>query len=527
MFSFFKRFFLPQYSSSTRFLLTIVSFVIILCSTLLLLVFASVHSSFSQRFLRQIDYVTPVHSLTLTKDSINRSDWEATIYSLNQSELNNRFSFHIVESRPVSISYGITESEYTLSSLLMKNLSDYLDLINTPDSSQLFNLVFELCKISGDVSSIYEHITIIKDNRVSEVVSINIDETDDFLHIVTLDGHTLVIRQNETPEINNHDKPTLSLKGNNAREKFNQFGKLLKKIEEKHSNCYLLILPTTSFLQTDIIGKQVRLEGLAAHDNEGHIGLVIGSFDCGYSSNAATTLFTTKRHFNRLPFLNNAQEKPINNQDEQNMRRSTYYGTSFMSIGIIPKNVTTTNAIQTDIVKYLVNTQTTNVQLEHKLEASVFDEFKQGIHTEMMISQGIVSLIILVSATSFIGLSAVLYEEKKRELAIHLSLGASHRSLIISYAYSLGLFITIAYLTGYISAHFTIIKIDTLINYLSYLNGNELFNESSYGHLLYITLNHTYAFKLYVFTIVSSLLASSPSIFKLYTLSIAKQLREP
>ena len=80
---------------------------------------------------------------------------------------------------------------------------------------------------------------------------------------------------------------------------------------------------------------------------------------------------------------------------------------------------------------------------------------------------------------------------------------------------------------GYVSSYFVITKIDTLINYLSYLNGNELFNASSYGHLLYITLGHAYAFKLYLFTVMSCLLASSPSIFKLYRLSIAKQLKEP
>ena len=398
MFSFFKRFFLPKYSSNTRFLLTTVSFVIISCSTLLLLVFASVHGSFSQRFLRQIDYIAPIHTLSLTNDSLNESDWDKSLQKLRHSDLDNRYRFYIHESRPVTITNDEYESNCVLSSLFGDSLTDYLDLINTPQTHQLTSLVTELCNLSDNENYILEHIVLNNQNKQLEIRSIAIDENDGGLHITTKNDSRFIINQNDINTLDNHVKPYLALKGNSPRDKFNQYGKLLKRIEQKHSDIYLFILPTTFFSQVDLIGKLLDLKGFAAHDDQDHTGLVIASFDCGYSTNASTTLYTTKQHFSQLPFLNKTHEKSVDSLDDHNMRLSTYYGNSFMGIGIIPKNVITTTTIQNDIIEYLTHTQTTNMQLEHKLEASIFDEFKQGIHTEMMITQGIASLIIAVSA---------------------------------------------------------------------------------------------------------------------------------
>ncbi|PCI78761.1 hypothetical protein COB21_00235 [Candidatus Aerophobetes bacterium] len=102
----------------------------------------------------------------------------------------------------------------------------------------------------------------------------------------------------------------------------------------------------------------------------------------------------------------------------------------------------------------------------------------------------IVSLIILiVASTNVISMLVVMVNDRKKEIAILQSLGASKRSIGIIFTLVGGCIGLISTLIGVALAYLTLENLDSIIMLLSRLQGHDIFNEMFYGKSLSTTLS--------------------------------------
>ncbi len=134
-------------------------------------------------------------------------------------------------------------------------------------------------------------------------------------------------------------------------------------------------------------------------------------------------------------------------------------------------------------------------------------------------------IILLVACSNISSLLILLVNDKKREIAILQSLGASKRSIASIFGacgMALGVFSS---LVGITAAYFTLGNLDKLIRLLSFMQGHDLFNAAFYGSTLPKTMSHGSLLFIAIVVPVLSLLAGLIPALKAVRIDPAVTLR--
>lgn len=101
----------------------------------------------------------------------------------------------------------------------------------------------------------------------------------------------------------------------------------------------------------------------------------------------------------------------------------------------------------------------------------------------------IASIILIVACSNIISLLVLLVNDKKKEIAILQSMGASFRSIAFVFAFCGVVMGTLGCLCGSLAAVFTLQHLDQLVSFLSHLQGRAAFNPAFFGQSLPNQLN--------------------------------------
>ncbi len=117
-------------------------------------------------------------------------------------------------------------------------------------------------------------------------------------------------------------------------------------------------------------------------------------------------------------------------------------------------------------------------------------------------------IILCVACSNIIALLIILVKDKRREIGIMQAMGASKKSIALIFG-GVGAFLGLfSCLLGILFAYLTLQNIDTIVNWLSYVQGRAAFNPIFYGQHLPNTLSRDGLLFLLVCTPLLSLIAS-------------------
>lgn len=137
----------------------------------------------------------------------------------------------------------------------------------------------------------------------------------------------------------------------------------------------------------------------------------------------------------------------------------------------------------------------------------------------------IAGIILLVACCNIISLLTLLVNDKKREIGILQSMGASTRSIALIFGIcgiSMGL---ISGLLGACAAVFTLKHIDSIVQLLSFIQGHDAFNAAFFGTSLPNTLSTNALQFIFIITPILSLLAGLVPAIKACRLRPSQILR--
>ena len=160
---------------------------------------------------------------------------------------------------------------------------------------------------------------------------------------------------------------------------------------------------------------------------------------------------------------------------------------SFLSNGICVwfDNINKTNLIAKDIEEELTANEINQYWkvttfYDYEFAKDLMSQFKSDRYLFMLI--GII--ILIVACFNIISTLLMLVNDKKQEIGILLSLGAKKRSIGMIFGVcglAMGI---ISCFVGGIASYITLLNIDSLVNLLNYIEGQQAFNSAFYGESL-------------------------------------------
>ncbi len=158
---------------------------------------------------------------------------------------------------------------------------------------------------------------------------------------------------------------------------------------------------------------------------------------------------------------------------------------------------------------------------EYEFAKDLFQQFQSDKYLFTLI--GII--ILLVACSNIISLLVILVNNKKREIAILSSMGASKKSIALIFTLCGGIMGMLSTLIGTVAAILTLHNIDIVVSFLSFLQGHDAFNAVFYGKSLPNELSRHALIFIVIATPVISLLAGLVPAIKASKLSPSAILR--
>lgn len=176
-------------------------------------------------------------------------------------------------------------------------------------------------------------------------------------------------------------------------------------------------------------------------------------------------------------------------------------------------NVRFQNLDQADYVKaqLLKAFQEKGIQRYWNVETYREYEFTKEIMHELQSQKNLFMLIaiviILVACSNIISMLVILVNDKKMEIGILRSMGASSKSIALIFGVSGAMIGVLGSTLGIVAAILTLSSLDTLVNLLSRLQGRDMFSANLYGQVLPSELSYEALSFVIIATVCMSLLA--------------------
>lgn len=149
----------------------------------------------------------------------------------------------------------------------------------------------------------------------------------------------------------------------------------------------------------------------------------------------------------------------------------------------------------------------------------------QQFKSDKMLFTLIATIILIVAASNIISSLVLLVNNKKKEIGILQSMGASKKSIVSIFALCGVIIGAVSSIIGGVAAYLTLANIDTIIGFISYIQGHDLFNSMFYDSSFPSTLSKDAVIFIAIATPVISLLAGLIPAIKAARLSPSQILR--
>ncbi len=158
---------------------------------------------------------------------------------------------------------------------------------------------------------------------------------------------------------------------------------------------------------------------------------------------------------------------------------------------------------------------------EYDFARDLFEQFQSDKYLFTFI--GII--ILIVACCNIISLLMILVNDKKKEIAILTAMGASKKSIGLIFTLCGGVLGCLSTLIGTLAAFFTLRNIDSVVHFLSFFHGQEIFNALFYGKSLPGQLSDRALIFTFIATPVISLLAGLAPALKACKFHPSQMLR--
>lgn len=149
----------------------------------------------------------------------------------------------------------------------------------------------------------------------------------------------------------------------------------------------------------------------------------------------------------------------------------------------------------------------------------------QQLKSEKHLFSLIAGVIIIVACSNIISMLIILVNDKKMEIGILRAMGASSRSIAVIFGFC-GMIMGLAgSLLGILLAVFTLFNLDSLIGFIGWLQGYDVFNASLYGETLPNQLSSEALTFVLAATVITSLIAGIVPAVKASLLKPSEILR--
>jgi lipoprotein-releasing system permease protein len=186
---------------------------------------------------------------------------------------------------------------------------------------------------------------------------------------------------------------------------------------------------------------------------------------------------------------------------------------------------------QTELIKsrLIESLKQKEVDRYWKVESYKEYEFTKEIMGELQSQKSIFSLIavviIIVACSNIISMLIILVNDKKTEIGILRSMGASSKSIAFIFGLAGGIIGVLGSMIGIATAILTLRYLEQLIKVMSYLQGQDVFSTTFYGEFLPQELSYEALSFVFVATVAISLLAGIIPAVKACLLKPANILR--
>lgn len=189
------------------------------------------------------------------------------------------------------------------------------------------------------------------------------------------------------------------------------------------------------------------------------------------------------------------------------------------------------NLSQADEIKKQIEKEFKIQGIDHYWKVQSFQEYDfakellQQFQSDKYLFSLIAIIIITVACCNIISLLVLMVNDKKKEIGILLSMGASSKSIAIIFGFCGVLMGTIGCAIGCISAYLTLLNIDSVVSLLSKMQGHDAFSAAFYGTSLPSTLSPNAAVFVMIATPLLALAAGLIPAIKACLLKPASILR--
>lgn len=164
-------------------------------------------------------------------------------------------------------------------------------------------------------------------------------------------------------------------------------------------------------------------------------------------------------------------------------------------------------------------------QLQSYLEYEFSKDLMQQLHSEKNLFSIVSFVIIIVACSNIISMLIILVNDKRQEIGILRSMGASSASIAAIFGICGMVMGAIGSIVGILASFVTLRYINELVYFLGYLQGHDLFNPVFYGHTLPAELSYEALSFVIAATALISLLAGIVPAVKACAIRPANILR--
>jgi lipoprotein-releasing system permease protein len=148
-------------------------------------------------------------------------------------------------------------------------------------------------------------------------------------------------------------------------------------------------------------------------------------------------------------------------------------------------DLSATDSVKASIQKMLEEKQITSYfTVSSYKEYDFAKELLQQFQSDKYLFSLIAILIITVACCNIISLMVLLVNDKKKEIGILMSMGASKKHIALIFALCGIIMGTLGCLLGCLTAFFTLKHIDVIVKLLSIMQGHNAFSEAFFGSKL-------------------------------------------
>lgn len=145
---------------------------------------------------------------------------------------------------------------------------------------------------------------------------------------------------------------------------------------------------------------------------------------------------------------------------------------------------------QADLVKAALIKEFKDKGIQRYWNVETYREFEfakeimRELQSQKYLFMLIAVVIILVACSNIISMLVILVNDKKIEIGILRSMGASSKSIALIFGLSGAIIGVLGSMTGIVAAILTLRHLDTLVNLLSKMQGHDMFSANLYGEVL-------------------------------------------